>query len=484
MNLKTISLLAISTLAAAAANLPRSAPEAHGVSSAGLLHFVQSLDENIDGMHSIMVVRHGQVIAEGWWTPYNAQSQHTMFSLSKSFTSTAVGMAVAEGKLSIDDTLLSIFPDDAPAEPSANLKNMRIRDLLQMSTGHHDPDIARFNYSPESGSAAKGFLTLPVAHKPGTHFVYNTPASFMLSASVQKRTGQSVLEYLKPRLFEPLGIETPIWETNNAGINLGGFGLHIRTEDIAKFGQLYLQKGEWNGKQLIPKAWVAAATTRQTSNGSNPKSDWDQGYCYQFWRCQNNAFRGDGAFGQYCVVMPDQDSVVAITSGVKDMQAVLNVVWDTLLPELKSATLPPNRNNETALQSKLGSLTLRPIPGTAVGTTTKKKFVFPVNAQKVEEAVFDDSSITLRCDGVSYRLPYAPSKWAKTKFAYANQSEQPVGVSSAWNENRLTLKIAFYETPFVLTLNAKTNGDELTLDHEFNVGFGNSKLPQLTGRAE
>src|SRR3954463_7671168 len=178
----------------------------------------------------------------------------------------------------------------------------------------------------------------------------------MPSAAVQKRTGQPVLDYLKPRLFDPLGIEHPTWETSPQGVSLGGYGLSIRTEDIARFGQLYLQKGKWEGKQLVPEAWVEAATARQTSNGSNPKSDWDQGYGYQFWRSRNGAYRGDGAFGQYCVVLPDQDAVIAITSGVRDMQAVLNLVWDKLLPALKSSTLPTDEESQKRLERTLKGL--------------------------------------------------------------------------------------------------------------------------------
>src|SRR5262249_17904140 len=161
--------------------------------------------------------------------------------------------------------------------------------------------------------------------------------TYMLSAIVQKTAGLTVLDYLRPRLFEPLGIEDPTWGTSPQGVSLGGYGLSIRTEDIARFGQLYLQKGEWQGRQLLPTTRVQAATSRQVSNGSSPQSDWDQGYGYQFWRCRHGAFRGDGAFGQYCLVMPEQDAVLAITSGVKDMQAVLNLVWDKLLPALGSS---------------------------------------------------------------------------------------------------------------------------------------------------
>ena len=207
----------------------------------------------------------------------------------------------------------------------------------------------------------------------------------------------TVLDYLQPRLFEPLGIENPTWGTSPQGISLGGYGLSIRTEDIARFGQLYLQKGKWQGKQLVPAAWVEAATARQTSNGSNPKSDWDQGYGYQFWRCRHGAYRGDGAFGQFCIVLPEQDAVIAITSGVKDMQSVLNLVWDQLLPAMKPAPLATDQEAQAKLDAEaLGSDRCvrrkgkaRPKPHRRV---SGKTYVFPANDRKLE-------SITLVCDG-------------------------------------------------------------------------------------
>src|SRR5579883_1127539 len=309
--------------------LPRSSPEEQGVSSAGVLAFVDAADK-IEGMHSVVLLRHGRVVAEGWWAPYDADAPHELYSLSKSFTSTAVGLAVAEGKFSLDDQVTKFFPGEAPAEPGANLRAMRVRDLLRMATGHQTEPRVQGSADPWT----KTFLAHPVPFKPGTHFLYNTPATYMLSAIVQKTTGETVLDYLRPRLFEPLGIDRPTWGTSPQGVTLGGYGLNLRTEDIAKFGQLYLQKGRWNDKPVVPAGWVAEATARQTANGSNPASDWDQGYGYQFWRCRHGAYRGDGAFGQYCVVMPEQDAVVAITSGVRDMQAVLNLVWDKLLPAM------------------------------------------------------------------------------------------------------------------------------------------------------
>ena len=173
-----------------------------------------------------------------------------------------------------------------------------------------------------------------------------------------KVTGQTVFDFLTPRLFEPLGIENAVWDKSPQGINLGGYGLHIRTEDVVKLGLLYLQKGKWRGKQIVPADWVAAATTRQTSNGSNPNSDWDQGYCYQFWRSRHNAFRGDGAAGQFCIVMPDEDTVVAITAQTGDMQAELNVVWDKLLPAIQKKKLPENPDAEAKLKETLSKLSI------------------------------------------------------------------------------------------------------------------------------
>lgn len=375
------------------AELPRSSPESQGISSAAVAAFIDAVDRDIDCLHGFVLVRHGHVVTEGWWAPYSAESPHSLFSLSKSFTSTALGLAAAEGKLSVDDPVLKFFPDDAPTEPSNNLKAMRLSDLLRMSTGHQSEPPRRADES-----WAKTFLKHPVPFKPGTHFLYNTSATYMLSAAVQKATGQTVLEYLKPRLFDPLGIDKPTWEASPQGISAGGYGLSIRTGDIAKFGQLYLQKGKWEGKQLVPAAWIETATARQTSNGSSPSSDWDQGYGYQFWRCRHGAYRGDGAFGQYCIVLPEQDAVIAITAGVRDMQAVLNLIWDKLLPAFEPSALPVDGESKNKLERRLKSLTLR-LPESKVKPTNvaSRTYVFPTNDRKIESVALQaaDGDLTL-----------------------------------------------------------------------------------------
>jgi CubicO group peptidase (beta-lactamase class C family) len=483
--LALITLVGLGASTCVAADLPRSSPEAQGVSSSAVFAFVEAADKTIDSFHSFMLVRHGQVVAEGWWAPYSAESPHALYSLSKSFTSTAVGLAIAEGKLSLDDDLLKFFPDDAPKSPNSNLKAMRIRDLLRMSTGHQT-EPRRTTDEPWT----RTFLAHPVPFKPGTHFLYNTSGTYMLSAAVQKVTGQTVLDYLRPRLFDPLGIENPTWQTSPQGISAGGFGLSVRTEDIAKFGQLYLQKGNWHGKQLVPAAWVEAATTRQTSNGSNPASDWDQGYGYQFWRCRHGAYRGDGAMGQYCIVLPEQDAVIAITSGVKDMQAVLSLVWDKLLPAFQPAQLARDDGAATKLSSALKGLSLHLQDGSGKPTQIAgKKYVFPSNDRKLESIALEsggaDGGVTLvvRVNGVDQRIVCGHGAWKKARAAWNKLPDQPAAASGAWTgDDTYTAKICFYETPFTVTVRLKFTGDELRCESE--AGPGPTKDATLKGKAE
>lgn len=487
--MRTLSAMFLVTLGCSVslgAGLPRSAPEAQGVSSAAVREFVEAADQRLDAMNSFMLVRHGHVVAEGWWTPYHAAAPHSLYSLSKSFTSTAVGLAIAEGKLSLDDEVLKFFPEDAPAEPSSHLKAMRVSDLLRMSTGQQT-EPARTLDQPWT----KTFLAHPVPFKPGTHFLYNTSATYMCSAIVQKATGMTLLDYLRPRLFEPLNITNPTWETSPQGISTGGYGLSVRTEDIASFGQLYLQKGRWQGKQLVPESWIAAATARQTSNGSNPQSDWDQGYGYQFWRCRHGAYRGDGAFGQYCLVLPEQDAVIAITSGVKDMQAVLNLIWDKLLPALQPAALASDESSQAKLAQTLQTLTLRPLQGSAApAKVAGKKYVFPSHDSKLETLTLEsgsDGAVTLvtRVAGVDQRIACGRGTWQKGRAAWSKLTQQPVAASGAWTaDDTFTAKLCFYETPFIVTVSLKFSGDQVECRAEANVGFGQTTEAALVGKAQ
>jgi CubicO group peptidase (beta-lactamase class C family) len=492
-----VLLLCVPTLAPAEEPpaLPRSTPEAQGIPSSAIRSFVDAAEETIHSLHSLMILRHGHVVAEGWWEPYRREDPHVLFSLSKSFTSTGIGLAIAEGRLSLDDTVVSIFPEDAPLDPSDNLKAMRVRDLLSMNTGHHADAIEGFPYG--STDLTRAFLALPVAHKPGTHFVYNTPASYMLSAIVQKVSGVKLVDYLGPRLFEPLGIAPPRWDESGDGVNLGGFGLNVTTEDIARFGQLYLQEGRWNGDRLLPEAWVEAATARQVSNGSNPDSDWEQGYGYQFWRCRHGVYRGDGAFGQYCIVLPAQDAVIAITSGLGDMQAPLNLVWEHLLAGMQDGALPADDGGRGRLEKKLASLELPPVAGRATsprsGRISGHLYQLPEHdgpIQAVGLEVGGETTLLLRIDGQDRRLPVGSGEWDRTGTLafggrYSPATEEPVATSGAWiDDDTFAVEACFYKSPFCASMRLEFAGDILLFDQEMNVGFGPTKRPRLVGRQQ
>ena len=312
---------------------------------AAMENYLLDAKEKDLNIQSVMVLQHGKVIYEKWMNGGEPQMPHILNSVSKTFTSAAVGLAIDEGLLSLDDKLISFFPDDLPPTLSENLKKVTIHNLLTMNCGQESEPSRK----KDGDTWVKIFLNWPVEHEPGTWYCYNSMGTYMLSAIVQKVTGQKIVDYLQPRLFDPLGIEAPRWEESPQGINCGGWGLYLKTEDLAKMGQLLLQKGKWKGKQVLPESYVTEATRAQVPcqpAGTRPdkiaergltkeNSDWVQGYGYQVWRCRHNAFRADGAGGQYIIVIPDKDAVVVNTADLRNMQAELNLVWDHILPALK-----------------------------------------------------------------------------------------------------------------------------------------------------
>ena len=439
-----------------------------------------------------MLLRHGHVIAEGWWSPFAPQHQHMLFSLSKSFTSTAIGMLVADGALSVDDPVLQYFADDAPAGVNEHLAAMRVRHLLSMSTGH-EVDTMPLMRASADGNWARAFLAVPVIRAPGTHFLYNTGATYMLSAIVQQVTRRKLLDYLTPRLMQPLGIEGATWEECPRGINVGGYGLNTTTEDIAKFGQLYLQQGVWHGMPLVPGAWINEATSKHISNGDDPNSDWAQGYGYQFWRCRHNMYRGDGAFGQYCIVMPGQHAVLAITSGLQDMQPPLNLVWEHVLPSLHAAPLPVNSAAQQHLVAATGCLAIAVPDGAhhspVAHHVTGKTYAIEPNRQKLDSVSFEFAA-----DGCTLHLHNAlgesiigcgNSAWlVSTTMFWIDARPGPfqIAAASAWqSQETCVIKVIYYDTPFMLTITARFSGDSLDLVQQISVAFGSNEPVQFQG---
>ncbi|HEX2535066.1 MAG TPA: ChbG/HpnK family deacetylase, partial [Chitinophagaceae bacterium] len=459
----------------------------------GILRFLEAAEKSGHEWHSIMVLRHGKVVAEGWWNPYRPDLPHTMYSVSKSFTATAVGFAVAEKKLSVDDQVLSFFPEEAPAQASPNLARLRVRDLLTMTAGQQPDPTGRVI---REQNWVRAFLNTPVLHEPGSRFLYNSAATYMLSAIVQKVTGQKLIDYLRPRLFDPLGIRDIDWETDPAGINVGGWGLRLKTEDMARFGQLFLQKGNWNGKQLLPAGWVAEATTLKieqepnASKGRKDSSDWLQGYAYQMWRSRNQSYRGDGAFGQYILVLPEKDAVIVATAETSDMQGELNLIWEHLLPALKDAPLPADRAAQGRLKEKLAALAL-PVPGSK--SSGREAAVsgrpFTMITDRGLERVsleFKDGTcrLLLDTDSADHHLYFAREGWKPgetTRYgpylvagaANNRRGLLPFRVAGhyAWTDSQtVELTLRYTESPHTETIRCSFTGDKISVDfiHLFN----------------
>lgn len=438
------------------------APESQNVSSQGLIDFFEAVEKSDLEFHSIMINRNGKTILEAWWEPFEKEYVHTLYSLSKSFTSTAVGMLQDEGKLSVRDKVVSFFPDKLPQTLSDNLASMSVHDLLTMHTGHETGTMGRIR--TEEKDWVRNFLHLEVPRQPGTHFLYNTGATYMLSAIVQKVSGQKLIDYLKPRLFEPLNIQGADWEEDPMGINVGGYGLRIRTQDILNFGQLYLQKGQWEDRQLLSSQWVEEATKKQVDSQDND-SDWGQGYGYQFWRCKPGCYRGDGAFGQYCIVVPEKNAVIAITSESKDMGASMQLVWNHILPAMKEEGEETTGETPTEKLREISARLTLPIETASAESDAQdqangKTYVFEENDFKAETVSFsfspEECELTFVENGRTIRVKSGLQRWitadnkkeGNTLFANPGRTPMPTKISSHYrwtSPDTLLVKLKYVE---------------------------------------
>jgi CubicO group peptidase (beta-lactamase class C family) len=495
-------LLLVSTgIRLGAQSLRVSIPEKEGVSSEAILNFVNAAEKSSTEFHSFMFLRHGKIIAQGWWNPYAPGLKHTLYSCSKSFTATAVGFAVSEKLLTVDDKVISFFPGELPDTVSAFLSDLKVKDVLSMTDGQ-DPDPTRSVVSSDS-NWVKSFLALPILYKPGTKFLYNSLGTYMLSAIVQKVTGQKIVDYLKPRLFDPLGIAGMDWEVDPKGINTGGWGLRLKTEDMAKFAQLFLQKGKWNGKQVLPAAWVEEASTAkiiqhpEMPQSKRDSSDWEQGYCYQMWRCRHNAFRGDGAFGQFMIVMPEQDAVIAITAETPNMQEEINLVWDYLLPAMQKDSLPANNHAVDLLNKKLTSLAL-PAPAktnsSLINSIQDKTFSFGTNDKQVRDMSLhfqnDVCTLQLTTDKDNYKIKFGNGAWQQdettrkgpylvgaAKASYVGLPPLKTDGAFEWkDENTLVLTLRYIESPHTEKISCHFDGNNISVDFENSLDVGGKKV--------
>ena len=451
-----------------ARSLPRSTPADQRADPAAILRFLDAVEDHpAVEMHSLMVVRHGHVVAEGWWAPYSAERPHLLYSISKSFTSTAAAFAQAEGLLGLDDTVLSHFGEFAADITDPRSRSMKIRHLAAMASGH-SRDTLTEALERDPAEPVRGFLLVPPDHEPGTVFAYNQPCTYALASIIQRHAGMSLTQYLRPRLLDPLGIGPVGWHSWPPGRELGFTGLHARTEDVAKLGQLYLQRGRWEGVQLIPERWVDEATSAQIANPGEPEPDWRQGYGFQFWMARHG-YRGDGVFGQFCVILPAQDTVIVTTAYTREMQAVLDAMWTHLLPGL-GVTTPAGGSAQHQLSARLAGLELPACAGAPApadwGPWASEPFtVIPGATDRpalTSVGVLPGTNggqISLAEPANSVTFPLGAGAWATTASADRHGEAIPIAASGGWLDDRtLRAEIIFLETPHRMDITCSLPG--------------------------
>jgi CubicO group peptidase (beta-lactamase class C family) len=433
--------------------LPRSTPSDQGVAASGVAAFIDALEAHpgIDP-HSLMVVRHGAVVAEGWWAPYSPDRLHLLYSLSKTFMSTAVGFGVQEGLLSLDDPVADAFPEFRDELPEGS-RRILVRHALAMASGH-DAEMVQVALATDPAEPVRGFLLHAPEHEPGSWFAYNQPANYTVAAILQRAAGTDLVSYLRPRLLDAIGAPPVSWQEHPAGRSLGFSGLHATTETIAALGLLHLRDGVWEGRQVLPEGWAAEVRTKRVETDREANPDWAQGYGYQVWMARHG-YRGDGAYGQFCVILPEQDAVVAITSAEEDMQALLDAAWAHLLPAFGDAG--EGAEADAALAERLRGLVLPPSSG--LGAASGPVPDRWAGGTLAAEAVVD--GVVLRDAAATLRLPVGRPGWTVVE----DDDEPPVAVSGGWDADVLRLDLVFLESPHRLAVDLLPDG---TLEHRWS----------------
>ncbi|MFG1606783.1 serine hydrolase domain-containing protein [Actinoplanes sp. NPDC049265] len=430
---------------------PRSTPAAQGMSSRSIGALLDWFGERSVEGHSIMVVRHGHVVAEGWWAPYSAGRPTLLYSATKSFTSIAVGLAVADGLLALDDRVVDVLPGHVPDDVSAQGRRITVHHLLSMTSGHGTDSLAEA-WEREPGDLVKGFLRVPFTAAEGSLFAYDNATTFLLARMVERVTGRDLPDLLDDRLFRPMGIEHAEWDRVASGKAFGFHGLHLTTEALAAFGELLLRGGRWGDRQLVPREWVELAT-RAHSDIPPFEDDSARGYGYQFWRSEH-AFYAEGAFGQQCLVIPSLDLVVVVTSHHPRPLTTADAVWNHLAPGIGR---PDNARDDEILADRLRRLSFPLVTGSGPGLVPGS----PTGAIKATVVAAADSALPAGStvlvepagDGWRLRLDTIPDlEVGHGRWRESAPLGRPVVASGAWHGDTFVADIFVITTPHLVRL--------------------------------
>jgi CubicO group peptidase (beta-lactamase class C family) len=463
--------------------LPTSTPSAQGVDALGVLALVDGLEFGGHDPHSLVLARHGHVVARGWWAPSAPERVQLVYSLSKSFTATAVGLLVDEGRVSLDQPVLDLLPEgDLPAgtEVPDRYRRLTLGHCLTMATGH-DVDawtepVLRAARSTPTGAGdpvLAAILASPPEHEPGTAWAYNQVATYLAAGAVRGVTGSSLLSLLRDRvlpLIDPSGGADVVWHRTATGRELGFSGIHIGTDAILGLAQLHLDHGRWDGSQVLSPEWVTTATTSTglPNREPDPNPDWTQGYGCSFWMARHG-YRGDGAYGQYAIVLPEHDVALAITSETLDMQAVLDLVWDHLLPALGDVDDVGDEVGDeladAALEERLALLQVPTPSSTAEGPeharwvrSDDSTLPDSYGAVRLEPGDAAAYRVVLEAHGTQAGIDVGDGAWAESTFAVGGV-ELPVVASGGWDaDGSFSADVRLIETPHTVRLRTRADG--------------------------
>jgi len=465
--------------------LPYSTPEREGVSTTVLLDLFREW-RKLDSLNSFILVRRGKVIAEHYYAPYRPDVPHMLFSLTKSFTSLAVGFAEAEGRLTLDAPAADFFPDKTFAQDRDRIRRVTVRHLLTMSGGHDKCPLLSLPYEQlvRNTDYVKTFFDAPFVYAPGEKFVYNSAGTHVLAAIVKQVTGMNMTAYLTPRLLAPLGISTFSVQQAPDGVEMGGWGGSARTRDLAKLGQCILQGGVWQDRQLIPADYLRRATSVQQDNSANEAADWKLGYGFQFWK-STYGFRGDGACGQYMLVIPEADMVVAITSGLTEMCRILTPIWEKLMPTLYDHARADKPEKTAELDDFLTHELVMPLAaGGRTERISSRKFTLKPNPCGIR-------AVTVSTDLGAARLVFAgPNGQELLRAGFGYFIENPLrltapvthrtAASAAWTgENTLRVALVGIDSPYRIAYDLDLADGGLKLKRTSNLQFLNPDWPVL-----
>jgi CubicO group peptidase (beta-lactamase class C family) len=434
--------------------LPAASPSSQGVDARGVEAFLDALERDpAIEPHSMMLLRHGHVVAAGWWAPFTADRPHLLYSLSKTFTATALGFAVDEGLIDLDERVVDAFPEFASEITTPRARSIRVRHLAAMASGHTQEmlDIAERTDPLEP---IRGFLLHEPEQEPGSVFAYSQPCTYTVAAMIQRRAGTDLIGYLRPRLFDPLGIPPVGWEAYPEGRSLGFSGLYATTEAVAKLGRLYLDHGRWEGRQVLPEGWVEQVSTNWVSTKGQGSPDWECGYGFQVWQARHG-YRGDGAFGQFCVILEEQDAVLAMTSSTEAMQEVLDAAWAHLLPAMADGAAASG-DADDRLAERLTALRLPIRHGSwapPADITGRYLALAPADGPALE-------SVDVRADGDGWLVQLADAAGVTLEgrlelggwSVVETEGRPPIAISGGWQRGRLRLSVLLLETPHRLEL--------------------------------